>query len=198
MEALSAAVLCGGESRRLGRDKAFAKYRGHPLLFHVLDILAGLAEDVFIVSNKAAPYARFGVRLVPDHDPPCGPLGGIAAGLAAARHDLLIVTACDMPFLNPDLLRFLAGLASRAEAVVPLNKGQFEPLAAVYRRSCLEAVERRIAGGDLAAFSFYPDVRVRKVAEDEWRSVDPEGRSFINVNSAKDLISLGKEGGGRS
>ena len=125
--------------------------------------------------------------MVPDLRPGCGPLGGIGGGLRAAEHELAIVVACDMPFLNPAFLRFLAEQARGLDGAVPVNADQYEPLHAVYRRSCLPAVERRLAAEDLQVFNFYQDVKIHAVPEAEWRCVDPEGRSLVNLNSAEEF-----------
>ncbi len=188
MGPVSAVILCGGDSRRMGgRDKALLEFRGRPLIAWVVDTLRELGDDLIIVSNQAEAYTEYGGRVVPDHDPPCGPLGGIAAGLAAARHELGVFVACDMPFLNPAVLRLLISRAAEADAVVPRFGNDFEPLHAVYRRTCLPDVERRIAACDLAAVSFFRDVRLLVVAESEWRALDPDGRSTLNINTPEDL-----------
>ena len=188
MEPASAIVLCGGDSRRMGgRDKALVEFRGRPLLAWVVDTLHEVSDDVIVISNRTEALSGYGARVVLDHDPPCGPLGGIAAGLAAARHELGIVVACDMPFLCVDLLRLLIGRAARVDAVIPRVGSDYEPLHAVYRRTCLPAIERRIAAQDFAAVSFYPDVRLEVIAEAEWRAIDPDGRSTLNINTPEDL-----------
>jgi molybdopterin-guanine dinucleotide biosynthesis protein A len=191
-EPLSAIVLCGGGSRRMGTDKAFIEFEGRPLIARVLETLRTLSDDVLIASDRAGAYDGFGSRVVPDLRPGCGPLGGIGGGLTAAGHELAWVVACDMPFLNPDFLLLLAAKAGAHDGAVPLKNSQYEPLHAVYRRTCLTAVERRLKIGDLQAFRFYPDVRIRAVPEAEWRSVDPEGLSLVNLNSAAELERFGR------
>jgi len=127
---------------------------------------------------------------VPDYDPPSGPLGGLAAGLAAMEHDLAIVVACDMPLLNPDLLRYLIERAAGVDAAVPLTGQEFEPLHAAYRRSCLPAIRRRLANDQRRVVSFFGDVRVIAVPEAEWRLIDPDGQSLSNLNTPDDLARL--------
>ena len=190
MEPVSAIILAGGQSRRMGRDKALIAFEDRPIIAHVIDTLRELSDDVLIVSNRSAAYESFGIRIVPDADPPSGPLGGISAGLAAAQHDLAIVVACDMPFLNTQLLRSLVDRAVNVDAVVPLTGDQFEPLHAVYRRTCLAAIERHLAGGDRRVISFFDEVRVKAVPETDWRSLDPTGRSIANLNTPDDLLQL--------
>jgi molybdenum cofactor guanylyltransferase len=189
-EPISAIVLAGGQSRRMGRDKALIEFEGRPLIAHVIEVLRRLSEDVIIVSDRAGAYASFGVRIVPDYDPPSGPLGGIAVGLRAARHDLAIVVACDMPFLSRALLQTLIDRAAKVEAVVPQTGDQFEPLHAVYRRSCLAAIERHLIQGDRRVISFFDEVQLAVVPEAEWRRLDPAGRSMFNLNTPADLTGL--------
>ncbi|MDH4198056.1 MAG: molybdenum cofactor guanylyltransferase [Candidatus Aminicenantes bacterium] len=191
MDPVSAIILGGGDSRRMGgRDKALVKFRGRPLIAWVVDALSEVSDDIIVVSNQADAHAGYGARVVPDHDPPCGPLGGIAAGLASARFELGVVVACDMPFLNAGVLRLLIGRAARADAAVLRSGNDYEPLHSVYRRTCLPAVGRRIAARDFSVPSFYPDVRLEVVAESEWRALDPDGRSTLNINTPEDLERL--------
>lgn len=189
-QAVSAVVLAGGQSRRMGRDKALIDYQGRPIIAHVIDTLRALSDDIVVVSNRLDLYAPFGARVVPDYEPPCGPLGGIAAGLQAALCSLAVVVACDMPFLNVTLLRWLLDLAAGYDAVVPKTADEFEPLHAVYRRECHDPIVRRLERGERRVISFFADVRLRPVLEPEWRALDPAGRSLVNLNTPDDLDVL--------
>ena len=190
MESVSAIILAGGQSRRMGHDKALIDFRGRPIIAHVIDTVRELSNDVIVVSNRAEAYAPFGARVVPDYDPPSGPLGGIAAGLSAARYDLALVVACDMPFLKIDLLRYLIDLAVDADAVTLQIEDQYEPLHAIYRRACLTAIHQHLTAGDRRVISFYADVRLRSIPEADWRTIDPDGRSTANLNTPDDLRLL--------
>ncbi len=187
---VSAIILAGGQSRRMGRDKALIDYRGQPIIAHVINTLHALSDDIVVVSNRSDLYGSFGARVVPDYDPPCGPLGGIAAGLQAAQYPLAVVVACDMPFLNMKLLRWLIDLAEGYDAVVPQTGDEFEPLHAVYRRECHSPIVRHIERGERRVISFFADVRLRPVPEPEWRRLDPAGRSLVNLNTPDDLAVL--------
>ena len=186
----SANVLAGGQSRRMGRDKALIDYLGRPIIAHVIDTLRAVADDILVVSNRTDLYRPFGARIVPDYDPPCGPLGGIAAGLQAVQHPLAVVVACDMPFLNVTLLCWLIDLAEGYDAVVPQTGDEFEPLHAVYRRECYRPIVQRLERGERRVISFFADVRLRPVPEPDWRRLDPEGRSLVNLNTPDDLNQL--------
>lgn len=184
---VSAIVQAGGQSRRMGRDKALIEFQGKPLIAHVIDTLRTLTGDVIVVSNRSDLYGSFGARVTPDYEPPCGPLGGLAAGLQAAQHELAIVVACDMPFISPALLRWLVTLAPDYEVVVPQTGDDFEPLHAVYRRTCRGPIAQRLSTGQRRVISFFAEVRVRVVPEADWRVIDPQGRSLLNLNTPLDL-----------
>jgi molybdopterin-guanine dinucleotide biosynthesis protein A len=188
---VSGIILAGGQSRRMGRDKALIDFQGRPLIAQVIATLCELTNDVLIVSNRSDVYGPLGgptgVRVVADYDPPCGPLGGIAAGLQAMDAELAIVVACDMPFLNVPLLRWLIDQAAGYEAVVPQTGAEYEPLHAIYRRTCYDPIVRRIERGDRRVISFFADVRLRPIEEAAWRVIDPAGRSLVNLNTPGDL-----------
>ncbi len=194
-QAVSAIILAGGQSRRMGRDKALIDYQGRPIIAHVIDTLRALSDDIVVVSNRSDLYGPFGARVVPDYEPPCGPLGGIAVGLQTAQHPLAVIVACDMPFLNVTLLRWLIDLAEGYDAVVPQTGDEFEPLHAVYRRECHDPIVRRIERGERRVISFFADVRLRPVPEPEWRVLDPAGRSLVNLNTPDDLDVLSSPAG---
>ena len=194
-QSVSAIVLAGGQSRRMGRDKALIDYQGRPIIACVINTLRALSDDIVVVANRPDLYGPFGARVVPDYEPPCGPLGGIAVGLQTARHPLAVVVACDMPFLNVTLLRWLIDLAEGYDAVVPQTGDEFEPLHAVYRRECHDSIVRRIERGERRVISFFADVRLRPVPEPEWRVLDPGGRSLVNLNTPDDLDLLSSPAG---
>lgn len=181
------AIQAGGQSRRMGRDKGLALLGGRPLAAHVLDRLRPLAEDLLLTTNTPEAYMFLGVRLASDPQPGSGALPGLATALEAARGERVIVVACDMPFVRPALIAHLLALAEDSDVVIPRRQGEFEPLLAVYRRACLPAIRRALAGGQARMISFFPSVRVRPVDPSEWEPFDPDARSFFNVNTPEDL-----------
>ena len=188
---VSGIILAGGQSRRMGRDKALIDFQGQPIILHVMIALRLLTNDIVVVSNRSDVYgslgAPLGARVVADYDPPCGPLGGIAAGLQAMKSELAIVVACDMPFLNVDLLRWLIDQAVGYDAVVPQMGTEYEPLHAIYRLTCANSIVQRINQGDRRVISFFADVRLHAIEEAAWRTIDPTGRSLVNLNTPGDL-----------
>ena len=186
MRKITTIVLAGGRSRRLGLDKVLLCLDDETLLEATVRKVTILSNEVIIAVKGALPYHLPGVRLVTDVHPGCGPLGGIHAGLAAASNFYCLVVACDMPFLNLDLLRYLVSLAEDADVVVP-RWTDVEPLHAVYRpATCLGPIEEALARGERRIISFYHEVRVRYVEQAEIARFDPQGLSFFNINTPDD------------
>ena len=128
------------------------------------------------------------IRIVEDESPNQGPLGGILAGLKAAANAACAVIACDIPDIDVSLLRSLARAAGNAEVAVPVGPaGHFEPLFAVYRRTCATAIRRALDAGQRRVISFFPDVRLRVVEAAEAQAIDPDPWCFFNVNTPDDL-----------
>jgi molybdenum cofactor guanylyltransferase len=185
---ISVVIQAGGASRRMGQDKGLVKLAGQPLVQHVLDRVAHLGDEVCITTNRPQAYAFLGLPTASDPEPGLGALVGLRTALQAVRGDTVLVVACDMPFLEPSLLRHLLSRAGEADVVIPRRNGEFEPLHAVYRRSCLTALEAALARGEARMISFFPDVRLLPIDQAELASYDPEGLSFFNVNTPDDLI----------
>lgn len=188
---VSGIVLAGGQSRRLGRDKALEPLGGQSLIRRVIQRVSPVVSEIVVVAadrsrGESLPLAE-GDRLALDVYPGGGSLGGIFSGLSAAREDWGLVVACDLPFLNAKLLRHLLGLRQGFDAVVPVRQGRFEPTHALYSRACLPHIERRLQAGALKISGFFEDVRVNYVPEEQIGRVDRDFLSFINVNTPGDL-----------
>ena len=184
-------ILAGGKSSRLGRDKASEIVNEKPLLQWVTDRLEEVAAEIVVVKANGQQLPPLDTRgpltVAEDLLPGRGPLAGIHSGLQSASHDLSIAAGCDMPLLCVPLLRELCRLAEGYDVVMPTRKSRPQPLHAVYRQNCVEAIEKELRAGRLKVISFLDAVRVRYVGEDEWASFDSEGLSFFNVNSDDDL-----------
>lgn len=186
---LSAAIMAGGKSKRMGQDKAWIELDGEPLIKRVADVLAQVADEVIVVANDPR-YGSLGLRVVKDRYPQGGALGGIATGVAAAAHDTVLVAACDMPFLSADLWRLLIGHIGAADVVIPRIGGEYETLHALYTKACLPHMARALAENRLRVIAFFDQVRVMAIEEPELRAVDPALRSFTNVNTPEELASV--------
>jgi len=190
---VSAAVLAGGRSRRMGCDKALLELGGRRLIDHALRLLSPLFAEIRIIANDPTPFAGCGVPVSPDRLPDCGVLGGIQAALAASRAPRVFCLACDMPFAEPAVILRLAELAAGWEAVVPRAPGGLEPLHAVYSRGCLPALEGLIRSGELQAVRLFERVATRIVEEGSLRRLDPTLRGFFNLNTPADLARAERE-----
>jgi molybdopterin-guanine dinucleotide biosynthesis protein A len=184
-------ILAGGSSSRLGRDKASEIVNGKPLLQWVIDRLERVAAEIVVVKaagQQLPPLeTRKPLKVAEDILPGRGPLAGIHSGLQSASDDLAIAVGCDMPLLCIPLLEHLCRLAEGYDVVMPTRNGRPQPLHAVYRKSCVDAIEKELRAGRLKVISFLDAVRVRYVGEDEWARFDGDGLSFFNVNTEDDL-----------
>jgi len=122
--------------------------------------------------------------------PGAGPLAGIQVGLRTAKHPWCLVVACDMPFLNPDLLDYILSLAPGHDVVLPRYGGYTHQLHAAYGKTCLPYIEEQLSGGDYKIDRFFPQVRVCHVAEPELRRHDPDLHSFFNLNTPEALAEV--------
>jgi molybdopterin-guanine dinucleotide biosynthesis protein A len=178
----SAAILAGGESRRMGEDKSLLDLDGQPLIAHIAAQLTCFPE-VLLGANDPARYAFLGLPVVPDRQRGRGPLMGILSCVAAAAHDLCFVTACDVPVLD---LEFVLGLLQQAEGhdvVMPtLPDGRSEPLLAVYRKTIVPPAEELLREGPQRIIALLDRVRVRRVPL-------PAGHGYANLNTPEDYRS---------
>jgi molybdopterin-guanine dinucleotide biosynthesis protein A len=187
---ISIAIMAGGKSSRMGQNKSFVTLNGRALIEHVLERARKVAhDDCFIVTNTPEQYAYLGLPMVADHVPDSGSLGGIYTAIAAAAHETVLVVATDMPFVNTALLDHLVQVAQQqaVDVVVPRVDGYPEGLCAVYRKTCLLPIRERIDAGRLKVIGFYEDVRVYYVDPPEYTRFDPQGLSFMNINTPEEL-----------
>lgn len=184
---ISAVILAGGRSTRLGRDKAFLQVNGRPLIEQIVDKVAQLSDEVIIVANDLDAYDQFEALVVADVYPGRAALGGIFSGLKAATKRHALVVACDMPFLSLSLLRYMRGLVPGYDVVIPRVGKLTEALHAIYSQDCLPFIERQLRAMDLRISHFFTHVRVRYVDQEEIDLFDPGHLSFFNINSQADL-----------
>lgn len=188
----SGIILAGGQGRRLGRRNKASEIINHgQLLERVVSKLSFLEQIIIVTGDgkKALPELKGTptLKVVTDIYPGKGPLGGIYSGIRASGSRFNLVVACDMPFLNQGLLRYLTQVADNYDAVVLRNGEAVEPLHAVYSRSCLEPMEKMLEKGNLSVYELFKMVRVRYVETGEMECFDPDHLSFFNINTAQDL-----------
>lgn len=184
---ISSIVLAGGESSRLGKDKAFLEVKGDFLIERIIKKLRQLSEEIIIVANEVDRYEEFEAIVVSDVYPGKGSLGGIYSGVRRASNAHSLVVACDMPFLNVSLLRYMQILAASYDVVIPRIGQHTEALHAIYSKDCLPFMEDQLQKSDLKIIHFFPHVRVRYVEQEEIEVFDAQHLSFFNINTVADL-----------
>jgi len=186
---VTSVVLAGGKSSRLGVDKALAIVGGKSLIQRVIERLTPISNQILIVGSLHHFNFSSGCSIEYRGDlyPGKGPLGGIYTGLAASKSFYNLIVACDMPFLNIELLRYMIKLSPDFDVVVPKVKKGIEPLHAVYSKNCLDSMKRQLDKGELSIAQFLSMVKVRYVEQEECQNFAPQLLSFFNVNSQADL-----------
>ncbi len=183
----SVTVFAGGQSSRMGTDKSFVRLDGKPLIQHVLDRITPLSLPITLITNTPDAYRSFGLPIYGDIYPGKGPLGGVYTALSYSPAPYTLCVACDMPFLNAALLSYLAGLSSGVDAVIPRIEGRPQALHAVYGPGCLTPIREQLQTGDLKVRAFFSRINCRYVDEDELKEIDPDLKSFININTPEEL-----------
>jgi len=187
---VSGVILAGGKSTRYGRNKAFAEIRGIPLVERVVTVMGSVFEHLVISTNSPHEYAHLGLPMVEDLVKGLGPVGGIYTGLNFIPDGAGFFVACDMPFLNASLLRLMVEEWEDCDAVVPRLGRMYEPLHALYAKTCLESLREGIASRHHQIVEIFPRIRIRYVDEEVIRALDPDLRCFVNVNRPDDLSSI--------
>jgi molybdopterin-guanine dinucleotide biosynthesis protein A len=184
----SAVVLAGGKSSRMGSAKAFLRFDDEPILVHIVSTLSRIFSEIVIVAapEQELPSVPAPVIVVRDQVAHQGPVGGLCYGLKATSTDFSFVTSCDVVFLNPELILYLVSRISGCEVVVPHWEQRLQPLHAVYRRSVLPLLEDQLERGQLRPIHLFDRVRTCRVDEDDVRRFDPDGLSFLNMNTPQD------------
>ena len=185
-------ILAGGKSLRYGRNKALVEVDGTRLIERVISVMQSLFEDLIIITNTPREYDYLQLPMHQDVIKGLGPLGGIYTGLETISSESGFFVACDMPFLQNDLIRHMVEIKGDFDAVVPKVDWKIEPLHAIYTRNCLPAIKRLIDAQGYQIIKFFDNVRVRWVKEEEIRSFDSELKSFLNVNSPEELTEANR------
>ncbi|MFH1078657.1 MAG: molybdenum cofactor guanylyltransferase [Pseudomonadota bacterium] len=185
-------ILSGGENSRMGVNKAFVVIDGERLIDRTLRIFKGLFCEVIVVTNAPLDYLDLDVNvtLVTDIYPGKKALGGIYTGLFYATCPHAFVAACDMPYLNPRFITWMMQQAPAHDLVVPQSPNGLEPLHAIYAKSCLPHMKRRIIQDRLKVTVFYKGLKCFTISDTILKAFDPENRMFVNVNTPEDLDQL--------
>jgi molybdenum cofactor guanylyltransferase len=187
-------ILAGGMSRRLGRDKPSLPLAGKPLALWVAEALAPLVSECWLATNQPLTHLSLGLPLITDLRPWQGPLGGLETAMFYARTPLVLAAAADAPFLAPPLLTALAARAAKGvkTAVVCHTSRGLQPFPGVYNVRLLERLRAFLNGDDRHVRHFLEQCRGQALSPEEVARLDPQGRSFMNLNTPEDFAAAAR------
>jgi molybdopterin-guanine dinucleotide biosynthesis protein A len=186
MEDIAGVILAGGENRRFPVLKGLVRVGGERIIERTLRIFRGFFDDVIISTNRPEDYFFLGERMVGDVFRPKGPMVGIYSAIINTEMERIFVAACDMPFIKPELIRYLSGIKTDALIVVCSFNNRIHPLLGLYDRRLVKPLEENIKRGSTELLGFIRGVKTEVVDEDDVRRIDTEGRSFVNINTPGD------------
>ena len=181
-----AAILGGGKSRRFGSDKALMTLDSHRVVDYITKTLGDLFRQVFFVVDTRDKFHGVGITNVVDEIPGQGPLGGIHSALGVGEGDYCYITACDTPFVHPDIIRCLWEEIAGEDIIVPTHQGKTEPLMGFYSKRCRKDIETALSKGQRQAHAFLEHRKVRLVGMDNRFPPELLEKTFWNINTATD------------
>ena len=187
---ITAFILAGGRSQRMGTDKALLLYQNEPLIHRPIRVCQGFASDVRIIGEPAR-YNSLGLSVIPDIGESLGPLSGISTALQHSPTHFCSILACDMPLMSPEFFRLMLRKLPGPEAVIMrFSDGNVEPLSGIYSSACLPVTERNLASGKLKLTELLSQIAVKYVGEEELREHGMSRKIFSNINTPEDLVGL--------
>ncbi len=187
----SGIILSGGLNTRMGgKNKALLSLGGQTILDRLYNTFQGLFDEVLLVTKDPVQYLSWDFMIVSDLFPLPSSLTGIHAGLFHASATHAFITACDTPFLRPELIKALLDeLEPKWDVIMPVTEQGNQPLCAIYSKRCIKPIERQLKNGDPKILNFFPKIKVKEIPEAELRSADPHLISFFNINTPEDLTA---------
>jgi len=192
---LTVCIQAGGQSSRMGEDKALKTFLGRPLIQRVIERLTHIADELILTPNRPGDYLFLHLRLMAAPKPGRGALGGLHTAIASASNPFVAVVACDMPFASAPFFDAATKLMVQeaVDVVIAKTEEGFEPIHAVYRReTCLPAIEAAIDADQWKVIAWFPQVKVRVLTPEEIKRYDPAGLAFWNVNTPEEFIEAEK------
>ncbi len=191
MKNVTGVILAGGRSKRFGRNKALEIFKDERLIDRGIRLLKEFFREILVITNEVDSYIGIDATIVKDIIPFFGPLGGIYTALLFSVNDWIFVRAVDMPFLSHDLVNIMLRYSGENfDVIVPLSEKGYEPLCAMYNRRCVSFIAKCIEKDDRRIVSFFNRVKVKKIDAGDWRTVDPDGLSFVNINTLEEFSKI--------
>jgi len=208
---VDALILAGGENKRLSAVKGFLEIGGRRIIDSTVELLNTIFKRVVISTNTPELYFYLGVRRVGDIMKYRGPMTGILSALSSLKAPEIFVTACDMPFINPELVLFIVNRWEEStksfphpkinvtpdtfhpsekrkwDGIIPLFDKRPQPLLGIYSKEIINSMEESINNGETGLRQFLQKINVLYIKEEEIRAIDPTGKSFVNINTPEDF-----------
>lgn len=183
-------ILAGGLSKRYGQNKAFLEIGGIRLIDRIKEEMENIFKRLILIANEKKSFEYLGIPIIEDLIKGLGPIGGIYTGLMNISDQAGFFVACDMPFINKRLIRYMLDIKDNHEAVVPLVANEVEPLHAIYSKSCLKPIRNLIDSKYYRVRYFYNQISVRYVKEDEIRKFGSPSKAFLNINTPDEFAKI--------
>lgn len=184
---VTAIILAGGKSTRMGYDKAFIKIGGKTIIERTIATLKPIFDDIIIVANEPGKFKGLRVKVVKDIKPNCGPISGIHSGLVHSKTEINFVVACDMPFLNPLVIKYMLQIANGYDMVVVKLKRGLQMLCAVYDKNLISLLEKNLLSGNYTLRDIIRNADFKVITEKDLESLGGSERDFLNINYRKEL-----------
>lgn len=196
---ITAVIMAGGKSLRMGSDKALLKIGNLPAVEFQLQRLRPLFDEIILSTNAPEEFRHLDIPCLPDIIPDRGPLGGIYTALLRAKNPYIFAIACDMPFVSAALINYLKEKCEGYDVTIPETERGLEPLHAIYSRDCIPAIKKHLETDDKGrVIGFFPDVKVRVITKEEISLIEGGPQAFLNFNTPEDyqtaleLLKTGK------
>lgn len=189
-------ILAGGKSSRIGVNKALLKIGRKSIIESIISRISPIFPKIILITNYSDDFCflkKNSISLFPDVIPGANSMGGIYSGLSHSKTRYNFLFACDMPFVNPELVSYMIKGIQGNDIVIPEGKTGYEPLHAIYSKNCIEPFKELITKRDLKITNIFRYVKVKIIAQQEVSRFDPEGIAFFNVNTMADYNKI-KEG----
>lgn len=185
---MTAVILSGGENTRIPLIKGLIEVGGRSIIASQITTLSDFFDKIIISTNSPELYFKFGLPMIGDLSEQRGPMTGIYSALASSKADEVFVFACDMPFVKNELIKLIIDNYI-GKAIAPIWMGRPEPLIGIYPKGLLPIMEKLLTKGRVGLVELLQDSGAAFVSEELVNSVDPDGRSFVNINTLEDLNS---------
>lgn len=186
---MNALILAGGENKRIPLIKGFIDIKGKRIIDANIEVLRDIFDRIILSTNNPELYFYLGVPMIGDIYKYKGPMTGILSSLVSLGEEEIFVTACDMPFIKPELIRYIVDMWTKNrgwDAAIPVFNGKSQPLIGIYSRKIIKTMEDSIKTSKRSLRDFLKKRNVLYISEEEVRRIDPFGRSFVNINTMED------------